>query len=59
MSSNTDFGINGNKSDWFGMNFDPKILPEHFIQFSFNPGRKISTIYYAISTTKYEISTTH
>ena len=23
----TDFGMNRNKSDWFGMNFNPKLLP--------------------------------
>ena len=23
----TDFGMNQNKSDWFGMNFNPKLLP--------------------------------
>ena len=24
----THFGINRNESDWFGMNFNPKLLPE-------------------------------
>ena len=27
MSSDTDFGINQNESDWFGMNFNPKPSP--------------------------------
>ena len=28
MSSVADFGMNRNKSDWFRMNFNPKLLPE-------------------------------
>ena len=28
ISADTDFGMNRNKFDWFGMNFNPTLLPE-------------------------------
>ena len=31
IGSETDFGMNRNKCDWFGINFNPRVLPGRYL----------------------------
>ena len=54
MRSDINFGMNRNKSDWFGMNFNPKLLLVKLIRRFFNHIEINSNFSYDFENTAFE-----